>query len=103
MAESELEAETVGSTNFESPPNGSTLETESGPLMNQCESCSEETEMENLFKCLNCIATSNLSGAPLYTCDTCIIFHGKKGHEKLDFNSLKPELCTKHKSICSLF
>ena len=104
MAESQLEAESVGPTNFESPRNDFVPETESGPLINQCESCSEETETDNLFKCSTCISTTDLSGAPLYYCDMCIILlHVKKGHEILDYNSLKPEICSEHKMISSLF
>ena len=104
MAESQLEAESVGPTNFESPRNDFVPETESGPLINQCESCSEETETDNLFKCSTCISTADLSGTPLYHCDMCIVLlHVKKGHEILDYNSLKPEICSEHKMICSLF
>ena len=101
MAESE--AETALSIKSEPSSSYPVPETESESLMLECESCSEKTETDNLFKCSTCIDASDLSGAAIYYCDGCIFSHVKRGHAILDYKSLKPEICSEHKSICSLF
>ena len=101
-AMAEKEAETVLTT-VESPTSDTVLDSESDPVLNQCECCAEKTETDKLFKCLTCDKESDSSGAATYYCDACIAPHAKKGHEIVDHKSHKPALCSDHRSICSLF
>ena len=73
------------------------------PTEIRCDSCCEVFEQEQLFKCTTCNNLLESTDTVKFNCDCCIIHHLRKGHEILDYKSLKPAVCKAHKNLCSMY